>query len=414
MSKGLMRVAVFACSVQIILFFQWQAILRFEGLNSSCDESFRAIKAPPTEHLQLQQEHRGTNKHSLLSDSLFALKTQNKTAVNELARPFSKWKRPFPCFPAEQDWNTIPALRRPLKKGFMYFKARKAGSSTIAGITLRIAQSMAAQTPNINTTICNARFGHPPAWYNEYFKRDKLNSFLWTIIREPTKRHVSEFFHFRVSRDKWEPTDFNMKWHFQESANDIDNYYLYFMKTDRAFDREKDNIHDAVQSIMKEYNFIGILERLDESLVVLQMLLSLKTSDILYLKSKVNGGFDDGVAYNGTCFYIVKSYISPTMKKWFETSSSWHNYTRGDNLLYATAHQSLDLTIDHLGRKEFELLLNRFKHSLQIASETCTDIRYPCSDGGVKNSSEDVTDRLWSDLGCGFACLDRVAMQLGI
>lgn len=396
---------VFACSIQAILWCQWHAVLRHdEKLQylASCQElPTRAIKRPG-------QRVRNDKEQS---DGLYALRTQNTTFVSELARPFSRWTRPFPCFPADPDWNTIPAQRRPLKEGFMYFKARKAGSSTIAGIALRIARSMAAQTPNVNTTICNTRFGHPPAWYNEYFKRDKLNSFLWTILREPTKRHISEFYHFRVSRDKWEPTDDNFKWHFHVYSKDLDNYYLYYMKTDRAYDREKRDIYNAVQSIMEEYNFIGILERLDESLVVLQMLLSLKTSDILYLNSKVNGGFDDGVAYNGTCFYIVQSYVSPTMKRWFENSPIWHNYTRGDNLLYATAYKSLDLTIDRLGRTEFERLLTRFRHALQAISQECTNVRYPCSPGGQKNQ---VTDCLWTDLGCGFDCLDRTAMQLGI
>lgn len=413
MKKGLSRhsvrlAVVFACSIQAILWFQWHAVLRHEEWHSSpCERD--SLRIQPQ---QIQQQlYESKKKSSSLHDSLYALKTQNTTAVNELARPFSRWTRQFPCFPAEADWNTIPALRRPLQKGFMYFKARKAGSSTIAGIALRIARSKAAQTPDVNTTICNTRFGHPPAWYNEYYKRDKLNSFLWTIIREPTKRHVSEFSHFRVSRDSWEPTDKNFFRHFQENAKDIDNYYLYYMKTDRAFDREKGDIYGTVQSIMSEYNFIGILERLDESLILLQMILGLQTSDILYLKSKVNGGFDDGVAYNGTCFYIVQSYVSPTMKKWFETSSLWHNYTRGDNLLYATAYKSLDLTIDRLGRQEFELLLKRFRHALQTASEKCTNVRYPCSPSGTKNENHDC---MWTDSGCGYECLDQVAQELGI
>jgi hypothetical protein len=222
---------------------------------------------------------------------------------------------------------------------------------------------------------------------------------------------MSEFFHFAVSRFKWEPTDFNVKWYFQhQEVKKIHNYYLYFMKTDVEFDREHGNIYNAVKHIMDEYNFIGILERLDESLVVLQMLLSLDTSDILYLKSKVHGGFDDGV-YNETCHFITPTYISPTTKEWLETSEYWHNYTCGDNLLYATAWRSLDLTIDALGREQFEHLLTRFQNALKVANDVCTDVVYPCSPGGQRNEHHDC---MWTDSGCGFECLDQVAQQLGI
>ena len=143
--------------------------------------------------------------------------------------------------------------------------------------------------------MCQTRFGHPAAWYLEYYRREKLNSFLWTVLREPTKRHISEFFHFDVSRNKIEPTDEAFQQYFRETAGMIDNYYVHFMKTDRPFDRQNGNHTQAVQHIMQEYDFIGILERLDESLVALQMILGLRTSDILYLRAKTSGGFDDGV-----------------------------------------------------------------------------------------------------------------------
>lgn len=41
-----------------------------------------------------------------------------------------------------------------------------------------------------------------------------------------------------------------------------------------------------VQDILDEYNFIAVTERMDESLVAMQMLLNLTTKDILYTHSR--------------------------------------------------------------------------------------------------------------------------------
>lgn len=41
---------------------------------------------------------------------------------------------------------------------------------------------------------------------------------------------------------------------------------------------------EEVNSILRDYDFIGVTERMDESAVALQMLLGLKTSDVMYLK----------------------------------------------------------------------------------------------------------------------------------
>lgn len=53
-------------------------------------------------------------------------------------------------------------------------------------------------------------------------------------------------------------------------------------------------------SILGHYDFIAISERMEESMVVLQMVLGLKTSDNLCLNTKRQGGFDGG-GYKNQC-----------------------------------------------------------------------------------------------------------------
>ena len=395
--RGVHSVLILACLVQGVLWWQWKYPLRQASSLNSCRDERDQIAYVPVIQRPTQPAPVNRDVSSMPSDAL----------ITSLARAFPRWNRSLPCFPAEEDWDKVSALRRPIQRGFMYFKARKAGSSTLAGVALRMARNI-AKSQNLQTPLCQTRFGHPPAWYLEYHRRDRLNSFLWSVLREPTKRHISEFFHFAVSRDKIEPTDDAFQRYFAENAGMIENYYVNFMKIDKPFDQQSGNHTEAVEHIMQAYDFIGILERLDESLVALQMILGLNTSDILYLRAKTNGGFDDGV-YNDQCFYIVQSYVSPGMRQFFDTSPWWYNFTKGNVLLYQTVYKSLDRTIDLLGRAEFNRNLLTFKRAIAFANSQCTNVTYPCSPGGRVNKKHDC---LWTDSGCGFQCLDRIGNQL--
>ena len=52
-----------------------------------------------------------------------------------------------------------------------------------------------------------------------------------------------------------------------------------------------DLVHQIVKDIMNDYDFLILVERYDESLVAMQLLLGLETSDILYLPSRHAGSF---------------------------------------------------------------------------------------------------------------------------
>ena len=147
----------------------------------------------------------------------------------------------------------------------------------------------------------------------------------------------------------------------------------------------------------------------------MMMLLRLKITDMLYIKAKSNGGFDDG-AWNGTCSYIIPSFVSPGMKKFF-ASPFYQNISQGDWMLYRAANKSLDRTIDSLGRKAFEQKLMQFRAANKFANDRCAaGIRYPCSEGGVraryKNHVSNETDCLWLDSGCGADCLDALEPEI--
>jgi len=317
------------------------------------------------------------------------------------ARAFPIWPHEFPCYRPDVQWFTTEVVRSPASKGFLFVKEMKTGSSTVTGITLRIAQRIAKRTGK-KFKICKCRFDHSMAGDLKYYKRDRKKSFLWTVIREPNKRATSQFFHFEVSREKAEPSDRNFQKYLSHPL--FSDYYLRSLVTG-GYDPLNGNPIPAANRVIKDYDFIGITERMDESLVVLAMILDLELTDILYLSAKGSGGFDDG-RYKGTCVYIVPAYVSPTMKTFFSEDETWKNRTTGDHHLYEAAKRSLDMTIDALGRDEVMEKLAQFKSLRKLVESECKDkVIYPCNAGGRRRQKAEGC--LWNDSGCGNQCLNN-------
>jgi hypothetical protein len=260
--------------------------------------------------------------------------------------------------------------------------------------------------------------------------RDRSRSFLWTILRDPTQRAISLFFFAQISRLKQEPTDSNFqKFLLLNRADDIDNpmaknpenairdYYLEALSTEKYLVRhrgadERSNPVTFANNILNDYNFIAVSERLEESTVVLMLLLGVPMADVLFLSAKGRGRHYDGGGENGKCTYIWKSFVSHEMQRFFQ-SDQWKDQIRYDVALYQAANRSLDLTIDYvIGRPLFELHLRKYRRAQQRAQETCLESAvFPCSEGGVY-TPPNATDCLWKDSGCGTDCLDQIATEM--
>ena len=107
------------------------------------------------------------------------------------ARAFDVWPKqlPLPCFEPEQNWPLTEVQRSPAREGFLMVKEMKTGSSTAAGLNLRISRNVARRYfPQFK--ICRLRNDHATASRLEYGRRTPSKSFLWTIVRDPTKRAV--------------------------------------------------------------------------------------------------------------------------------------------------------------------------------------------------------------------------------
>ena len=121
-----------------------------------------------------------------------------------IARPFDAWPATssasssksslLPCVEAERNWPQTTVQRSPSHDGFLYVREMKTGSSSAVGVNLRIARNVARRYHHHdNFKMCKHRNDHAIASKLDYGNRNKSNSFLWTIIRDPTKRAVSCF-----------------------------------------------------------------------------------------------------------------------------------------------------------------------------------------------------------------------------
>jgi hypothetical protein len=372
-----------------------------------------------------------TNTNSAKTTDLLKADTADLPTVFEgvRARPFtshsysknhSNLNQSLPCFPPEPNWRGLNVQQSPSDVGFLFLKPAKTGSSTSAGINLRMARNVARQQQRHDKDndfeICRSRFDH--VWASDlYANRKADDSFLWTVIRSPGPRIVSQFFHFAVSRLKVEPSDLNFVRYVRGAAKKtrsiVFDYYLGVLSTVPYEPKNRTSTSQQVETanrILKDYDFIGITERMDESVVALSMLNGLALADVLYLKAKGHGGFDDA-GYDNTCTYIWPSFVSKGMQAFFETEE-WKEIIHWDNVLYQAANRSLDLTIDQLGRPEFEQQLAKYQHAKEIVHDRCLPVTdFPCSAGGKFAHK---TDCLWKDSGCGMSCMDQVSTELDL
>ena len=368
------------------------------------------------------------------------------------SRVFPVFNFPFPCVEGE------PLLMRetPAAEGILFQRPHKTGSTTMVGIVMRLAHNRAKHMNNLSNMSaakCKHRSMHGTAHQYQYGRRDKTKSFLFSIIRDPTARVISQFFHFDVTAFLYEPTDVNfrnmarritiMNYYFKELStreyvtNETKPSELEFAKSmgykglddyraaiqsdqpgatrllqrqfvaSRVFGLNYDPVQ-VVKDILDDYNFIAIMERMDESLVVFQMLLGLTTKEILYTKARSSGSFSNGWP-DRPCFYIMNSFLSPGMTEFFD-SEEWKLTVANDMLMYQAANKSLDRTIESLDRFEFKRNMAALKRGLKLAQENCIGrVRTACSDGGDVIPISERTCYVWSE-GCDHDCIDELEL----
>lgn len=77
-----------------------------------------------------------------------------------------------------------------------------------------------------------------------------------------------------------------------------------------------------------------------------------------------------------------------------------------DEVLHKAANISLDLTIERLGREDFQRQLEHFRRVQTEVGKACSrKVVFPCTSTGRRVPPRR-TDCLNGDNGCGFECMD--------
>lgn len=340
-------------------------------------------------------------------------------------RAFQSWynHHDFPCVYDSNDRN---GLQESKDTGIVFIKLQKCASTTVAQIIQRISNTYGSRILTASNTNsgdqknpmkCKLHDSHGFAFnlpnLNQR-QRDNGKSFLFTFIREPMERFISDFYYHRVSKNnitvslsKFTKFENHITRHFRG----LGGYELPYLLTDRSMvpphtpeylfwnSIQPDNIQNVnllkkrVEYVMQEYDFIGVASRMDESLVVFSILLEIPLTDILYLRpARVKGSYDYDDKRQ-VCFEIKKPVLTDEMKNYF-ASDVWKAKMAGDILLFRATNQSLDRTIDNIGRDEFESKLERYREMMRAIQQACGGIHedFDChrectSDGQVRQSS---------------------------
>jgi hypothetical protein len=350
--------------------------------------------------------------------------------------------------------------------GLLYVKNHKAASSTGAGVTLRIAHNVAqrkfsattasdddddddddSETSSASSILlrCPNEFRHGYSIRNRHAVRDPTHSFLWTTVRQPAATALSAFFFFSVSRSGRAATTEHilaaLRHHKSRqvdllATNDAETGAprpeISSSSSSNATTTTPQEIVDWMDRyVMSQYNFMAVVERMPESLVVLKYLLGIEWHDLVVLPAKQSGTwFVGGGSGNSSaaaaaaasasasatdrktgprCVPLIKPFTTPQVDEYLA-----HDFVEGnwDYYLYAAANRSLDRTIDALGRSRVQegvQILQQLQHIAQ--AECLPQATFPCSPNGTVQLEAAAQSCYAEDCGCAHACVDQVLLS---
>ena len=283
-------------------------------------------------------------------------------------------------------------------------KVPKSASSTATGMVLRLGQAF----------NCSVSWEHGKA-------REKLFDmssprFVVAPIRLPHTRALSDIYFHKVTfhthnvRGDSQPGDAFIKTQLDQVPA---NYVLEYTRVDngtalpQVLSQQWPSV--VVQEIMAAYDFLLVVERMEESMIVLAWILQVPVTALVTFSSKqADSWYLVGNKNKHKCVRLVKPALTSAIQATLE-SESWRRRHNGDLLLHAAANKSLDLTIDAIGRATVMQGVEHLRRIQATLEMHCANqTHFPCSSSGRPQLELSRASCIERDFGCGYACVDRL------
>ena len=99
-------------------------------------------------------------------------------------------------------------LTTPAHEGLLFQRPVKTGSTSLTSIVLRLVHRYASVLPEDSPVRwCKYRSMHATSRILDFEHRDRDRSYLISVVRDPTLKAISRYFHFDVSAGQQVPTD---------------------------------------------------------------------------------------------------------------------------------------------------------------------------------------------------------------
>jgi len=374
------------------------------------------------------------------------------------------------------------------RKGILLTKVVKASSSTAASVAVRVArrhdcrlvywQHSTASSKFRNLTLFSDKKKEIVAVDHETNRR---RTFLFGTVRDPSSRALSTIWFHVLSRKHLSPknnatqtaTEVIVDEFGGSNTTSFEDYVIRNLRDLRSRHsgahsfgqggfqtrylslreileysawsplepgqvRNPARIVETVRRIADEdYDFLLSTSRMDESLVVMALIMGIDVGDVLVTSSKVSSTSSSVYHYEKSrkqCVPVLKGEVPSARLRQFLDSDEWRAANYGDFLLEEVAKRKLDLTIElTIGRERFDAAMAEYLRLQQLVKQRCVVVDasslnhgngsgtidesdavvFPCSSTGEPQLEASSRSCYFpgKDIGCGFRCIDRVLLQ---
>jgi hypothetical protein len=286
---------------------------------------------------------------------------------------------------SQQDHDSINA-------NIIYIKVPKTASSTTGGIARRIAARNAMSGVGTNDWISN----EPGVWANHSTRRKldpkilalKQKTFIFSMLRDPVDRCLSQFYHIECFRRGVEPSTKNKLQYM--NGTDCSNFQLNYISPD-DFPWQTAGVDQVSLMASRTYDFLGVDTLYNDSVVLLADMLGMPNEAVLYVPAKVADGEKTKLVVHPPLTEEPKEVQD------FAASKIFRRNNVGDYALIDLV--TADIKKRYSNEPRLQQRLNDYTSLLTTAWNTCQEC---CSSSAAPNNC------YWNDNGCGYPCLDKI------